>query len=104
MSAASSGAVFSSAMRTPSTIWPTGSDSASAIWPGDLDFLGHAVDQVAALDVDRLADAVGGRLGDADFLLDPLGGGFADQQIVVAADIRDDRFVHLVAADAHLVV
>ena len=33
MSAASSGAVFSSAMRTPSTIVPTGSESASAIWP-----------------------------------------------------------------------
>src|ERR671911_603889 len=33
MSAASSGAVFSSAIRTPSTIVPTGSDSASAICP-----------------------------------------------------------------------
>ena len=27
--------------------------------------------------------------------------GFADQQILVAADIGDDRLVHLVAADAH---
>ena len=48
-----------------------------------------------------LADAVGRRLGDADFLLDPLGRRFADQQIVVAADVGDDRLVHLVAADAH---
>ena len=42
-----------------------------------------------------------GTRGDADILLDPLGRRFADQQIVVAADIGDDRLVHLVAADAH---
>ena len=74
----------------------TGSLSASASWPWLIwDFLGHAVDQVAALDVNGQADAVGGRLGDADFLLDPLGGRFPHQQIVVAADIADDRFVIL---------
>ena len=42
-----------------------------------------------------------GGAGGADFLLDALGAGFADQQILVAADIGDDRLVHLVAADAH---
>jgi hypothetical protein len=88
MSAASSGAVFSSAIRTPSTIAPIGSDRASAIWRlGDGDFLGHAVDQVAALDVDRLAHAVGGNRGVPIVLLDAFGRGFADQQVVVAADV-----------------
>jgi hypothetical protein len=53
----------------------------------DRDLLGHAVDEVAALDVDGEAVAVGGRLGDPDLLLDPLGGRLADQQIVVAADV-----------------
>ena len=42
-----------------------------------------------------------GHHGDAVVLLDALGGAFADQQVVVAADIADDRLVHLVAADAH---
>jgi hypothetical protein len=65
------------------------------------DFLGHAIDEIAALDVDRLADAVRRRLGDAEFLLDALGGGFTDQQVVMAAHIGNDRLVHLVAADAH---
>ena len=51
-----------------------------------------------------LADPVRRRAGDADFLLDPFGGRFADQQIVVAADVADDRLVHLVAADADRVV
>src|SRR6185369_11938144 len=67
----------------------------------DRNFLGNAVHQVAALDVDRLADAVHGRLGDPDFLLDPLRGRFADQEVVVAADVGADRFIHLVPADAH---
>ena len=44
--------------------------------------------------------AVGRRLGDADLLLDPLGRCFADQQVVVAANVGADRLVHLVAADA----
>jgi hypothetical protein len=43
--------------------------------------------------------STGRRLGDADLLLDPLGGRLADQQIVVAADVGGDRLVHLVAAD-----
>src|SRR5215210_4835436 len=67
----------------------------------DRDFLGNAVHQVATLDVNGLADAVDGRLGDADFLLDPLGRGFADQEVVVAPDVRADGFIHLVAADAY---
>src|SRR3546814_6222426 len=66
----------------------------------DRDFLGHAVDEVAALDVDGQAGAVGGDARDAEILLDPLGGRFADQQIMVSADIGDDRLVHLVAAGA----
>jgi adenylate cyclase len=41
-----------------------------------------------------------GGTGGADFLLDALRAALADQQIVVAADVADDRFIHLVAADA----
>src|SRR6266487_1196623 len=41
------------------------------------------------------------REGGADLLLDHLGGGLADQHAVVAADVVDDGFVELVAADAH---
>jgi hypothetical protein len=51
--------------------------------------------------VDREAVAVDRRLGDADLLLDPLGGRFADQEVVVTPDVGGDRLVHLVAADAH---
>src|SRR5690606_26795140 len=39
--------------------------------------------------------------GGTDFLLDQLGRLFADQHAVVAADVVDDGFVELVAADAH---
>ena len=62
---------------------------------------GHAVHQVAALDFHDAAFAVFRRAGRADLLLDALGGAFADQQVMVAADIGDDRLVHLVAADPH---
>jgi hypothetical protein len=37
----------------------------------------------------------------ADFQLDALGGGFADQGAVGTAHVVDDRFVEAVAADAH---
>ncbi len=79
-----------------------GSASASAIWRlGDGDLFGHAVEKVAALDLQRRAVALGRRRGRADFLLDALGRRLADQKVLVAADIGDDGFVHLVAADAH---
>src|SRR5918998_703535 len=48
-----------------------------------------AVDQVAALDVDGGTVAVLGHHGGAVLLLDPLGGRFADQQVVVAAHVAD---------------
>src|SRR5699024_1650355 len=38
--------------------------------------------------------------GGADRLLDLLRGRFADQQVVLAAEMTDDRLVHLVTADA----
>src|SRR5690606_6034218 len=66
----------------------------------DRDFLRHAVDEVAALDVDCQADAVRRNARDAEILLDPLSGRFTDQEIVVAADVGYDRLVHLVTARA----
>src|SRR3546814_5815240 len=37
----------------------------------------------------------------ADFLLDALGRAFTDQEVMVAADVGDDRLVQLVTTDAH---
>src|SRR6185437_608672 len=68
---------------------------------GDGDFLRHAVQKIAALDLQRLARTHVRRAGGADILLDAFGAGFADQQVKVTTDIGDDRFVHLVAADAY---
>src|SRR5262249_42600024 len=65
----------------------------------DRNLFRNPVDEVAALDVDGLADAIDRRLGDTDFFLDPLRRRLADQQIVVAPDVGTDRFVHLVAAN-----
>ena len=59
----------------------------------------HAFAEVAALDF-HLAHFAAGE-GRADLLLDAFGSGLADQHAVVAADVVDDRFVKLVAANAH---
>ena len=67
----------------------------------DDDFFRHAVHQVAAFDLHGFAVALFRRAGATDFLFDPLGGAFAHQQVMVAADVVDDRFVHHVATDAH---
>src|SRR5205823_10944659 len=55
--------------------------------------------EVAPLDFHLAHLASGERR--ADLLLDEFRGGLADQHAVVAADVVDDRFVELVAADAH---
>ena len=68
---------------------------------GDDQFLRDAVHQVAALDLHRAALAVVRRAGGGDGLLDALGRALTDQEVMVAADVGDDRLVHLVAADAH---
>jgi hypothetical protein len=60
--------------------------------------LRDAGDEVAALDLHRHDGA--GRGGGADLDLDALGGALADQQVVLALDVLDDRLVELVAADA----
>src|SRR5690242_1870153 len=57
----------------------------------DDDLLGHAVHQIAALDLHDAALAVLRHAGRADLLLDALGARLADQKIMVAADISDDR-------------
>src|SRR5689334_8476999 len=65
----------------------------------DDDLLGHAVHQVAALNLHDPALAVFRHAGRADLLLDALGAALADQQVMIAADIGDDRLVHFVAAN-----
>ena len=51
--------------------------------------------------MDGFTHAIGGDGGDAIIFLDPLGGGFTNEQIVMAAHIGNDGLVHLVAAHAH---
>src|SRR5436190_5179267 len=67
----------------------------------DHDFFGHSVHQVAPLDLHYAPLAVLGHAGGTYLLLDPLGAALADEEIMVAADIGDDRLVHLVAAHPH---
>src|SRR3546814_18864255 len=43
----------------------------------------------------------GAREGGADLDLDALGGRFTDQHVVLTTHVGNDRFVELVAADAH---
>ena len=83
-------------------MWLTGSCSASAIcaWVTVISF-GTPFRRSRPLISIRVSCAFSGARGGADFLLDALGRSFADQQVLVAADIGDDRFVHLVAAHAH---
>src|SRR5229473_2758336 len=59
----------------------------------------HAGDQIASLDVHRQHFVA--RVGVADGHLDQLGRALADEQVVPALDVLDDRLVHLVTADAH---
>src|SRR3546814_18596223 len=54
---------------------------------------------MAADDVDFLH--FGAREGGADLDLDALGGRFTDQHVVLTTHVGNDRFVELVAADAH---
>src|SRR5713101_5564061 len=61
----------------------------------------HAGDQIASLDVHRQHFVA--RVGVADGHLDQLGRALADEQVVPALDVLDDRLVHFVAADAHAV-
>jgi hypothetical protein len=59
----------------------------------------HAFGEIAPLhrDFPHLLAGIGG----ADLDLDALGGGFADEDAVVAPHVVDDRLVEAIAADAH---
>ena len=99
MSAASSGGVLSSVDLIASMICVTGSSSARRISSRrEDDRLRQAGEHVAAahLGLQLLAQVPGG----ADLELDLLGRLLADEELVVALDVIDDRLVHLVAADA----
>ena len=67
----------------------------------DFGFLGHAVQQVAPADLHRLTAPVVGHACRADGGLDPLRRGFADQKVMLTAQIADDGFVHPVATHAY---
>jgi hypothetical protein len=86
------GAVFSSATLTASIIEPTGSARLS-------DICLSLITKVAPPDLHQPAFAVFRHAGGADLLLDPLGAAFSDEEIMVAANVGNDRLVHLVAAD-----
>ena len=100
-SAAISGWVCSSAVRTTSTIWLTGSLSASATcaWSSSIS-RGHSAPDVAAANAGNRPAPVARPNRRADFELHPFRGALADQQIVVAPDVGGDGVVHAVAAHA----
>ena len=64
---------------------------------GDHDRLRNAFDEIAALDLH--GDLLVERERRAELDLHLLGGALADEQVVLALDVLDDRFVHLVAGD-----
>src|SRR5438309_173873 len=66
----------------------------------DHDGLRDAIDEVAPLDLHG-APVAAHRIGGAERHLDLLGPPLAHEQVVVLADVLDDRLVHLVAGDAH---
>ena len=100
-SAAISGCVCSSAVRTTSTIWLTGSLSASATcaW---VSMISAGIPRPTSRPRTRVVRPIAVARSDrrADLELHPLGGSFADQQVEVSPDIGGDRIVHPVAADA----
>ena len=102
MSAASSGGVRSSAILVASTIAFTGSWIASRM-------SSVCSSSVFGTPATRsrpftISDALlVGRVGGADLDLDAFRSALADQQVVLALDVVEDRVVHLVAADAHAV-
>src|SRR5229473_2183050 len=61
----------------------------------DLDSLWHSGHQVAALDLHRL-DFIA-RIRGTDRYLDELGSPLTDQQVILALDVLDYGFIHLVA-------
>src|SRR5439155_26768654 len=65
----------------------------------DHDLLSHALHQVAPPDLHHAALTVLRHAGRTYLLLDPLGAALADEEIMVAADIGNDRLVHLIAPD-----
>src|SRR5580704_12414203 len=64
----------------------------------DHDFLRHTVHQVTPLYLHDPPLAILRHAGRTDVLLDALRAALADQEIMVAANIGDNRLVHLVAA------
>src|SRR6202023_4189057 len=67
----------------------------------DHDLLLHAVHHVAPPYLHHAALTVLGHAGGTDLFLDPLGAALTDEEVMVAADIGNDRLVHLVAPDAN---
>ena len=88
-SAAISGWVCSSAVRTTSTIWLTGSlKRIGHLGLIELDLGRHAAPDIASAHQRDIADAVGGPNRRADFHFHALGRGFADQEIDSSAAHR----------------
>ncbi len=63
----------------------------------DLGFFWHTIEQIAPTDFHRGAAPVVWHTCGADRGLDALGGGFTHQQILLTAQIIDDRLIHAVA-------
>src|SRR5437763_9663251 len=98
MSAASSGGVLSSVDLIASMIWLTGSSSARRTSSLDrITVFGRPVSMSRPRTSACSSSHVERR---ADLELDLFRGLLADEQLVLALHVVDDRLVHLVAADA----
>ena len=95
-------ACASSATFTASTIAPTGSARLSAIWRWVMviSFGTPFIRSRPLISMVTPSPSSGRQAEPISFLMRSAVR-FADQQVMVAADIGDDRLVHLVAADAH---
>ena len=65
----------------------------------DLDLFRDAVQEITAADMHRCATAIVGHARRADGRLDTFGSAFADEQVLLTAQVADDGLVHAVAAD-----
>eukprot|EP00043_Microstomoeca_roanoka_P023785 m.259418 g.259418 ORF g.259418 m.259418 type:complete len:316 (-) comp35303_c0_seq1:250-1197(-) len=67
----------------------------------DFQLFRHAIHQVTSLDDHCVTNTVFRHQSRADLLLDTLSRGFTNEKVVIAANITDQRLVHLVSAHAH---
>src|SRR5262249_59037412 len=67
----------------------------------DHNLFGHSVHQVAPFDLHHAALPVVRHASGPDLFFDPLSAAFANEKIMVASDVGDDRLIHFIASNSH---